>query len=348
VATFNVGLKRDGPGLLLRDILKGEDTQIAAAIGVIAAVDPDILLLTNFDFDLGLVALTAFSDRLADAGASYTHRFALPPNSGLATGLDLNADGKLATPDDAQGYGKFAGYGAMALLSRYPIDVAQVQDFSQFLWRDMPGASLSKIPALAAMPEVLEIQRLSSKGHWDVPIILPDGTALHLLAFHASTPAFGGSNGRNTWRNRDEVSFWKYYLNGQHHSTAPVDNFVILGDANLDPNDGQGQRRAISDLIAHPLVQDPKPTSAGATQAALLQGGVNALHTGNPALDTADWRDTKGPGNLRVDYVLPSMDLQVLDAGVFWPATDDRHYDLVSKRDPKTSWHGLVWVDLAQ
>ena len=346
MATFNVGLKRDGPGLLLRDILKDGDPQITAAINVIAAVGPDVLLLTNFDFDLNLVALTAFTDVLTNAGTSYSHLFALPPNSGLATGLDLNADGRLATPDDAQGYGKFAGYGGMALLSRHPISVEQVQDFSQLLWRDVPGSSLPKVSAVAGMPDILDVQRLSSKGHWDVPIVLPDGTTLRLLAFHASTPAFGGANDRNIWRNRDEVSFWQKYLDGQISGTAPNNHFVIVGDANLDPNDGQGIRSTISDLINHPLIQDPKPTSAGAVQAAVVQRGVNRSHSGKPALDTADWRDTNGPGNLRVDYVLPSTDFHVLDAGVFWPASDDPNFGMLSDRDPKSSWHGLVWVDL--
>jgi len=348
VATFNAGLKRDGPGLLLRDILKGEDAQIQAAIDLIATVDPDILLITNFDFDLNLIALTAFTTSLADAGTSYPHRFALPPNSGLATGLDLNADGKFATPDDAQGYGKFAGYGGMALLSRYPIDVAQVQDFSHLLWGDLPGSSFSKVSDVSDSAKIRGVQRLSSKGHWDVPVILPDGTALRLLAFHASTPAFGGSGKRNVWRNRDEVTFWQQYLDGQLPGAAPVDRFVIVGDANLDPKDGQGMNHTISDLILHPMVRDPRPTSAGAVEAATDQGGVNPTHDGDPALDTADWSDTNGPGNLRVDYVLPSIDLRVLDAGVFWPASDDPNFDILSNRDPGTSWHGLVWVDLEQ
>lgn len=348
MATFNVGLKRDGPGLLLRDILKGEDAQIQAAIAVIAAADPDILLITNFDFDLSLVALTAFATGLDESGAPYPYKFSLPPNSGLATGLDLNADGKFATPDDAQGYGKFAGSGGMALLSRYPIDVDGVQDFTHLLWGDMPGSSFSKVSGVSNSGKIRRVQRLSSKGHWDVPVVLPNGTVLHLLAFHASTPAFGGSGRRNVWRNRDEVAFWQHYLDGQLSETAPVDRFVIVGDANLDPNDGQGMNHIISDLIRHPLVQDPKPSSRGAVEAAAVQGGVNRTHNGNPALDTADWRDSNGPGNLRVDYVLPSIDLRVLDAGVFWPASDDPGFDVLSKRDPRASWHGLVWVDLAR
>ena len=53
IATFAAPLSRDGPGLLLRDILKGQDAQIAAIVGVIDQTAPDILVLTDFDFDAG-------------------------------------------------------------------------------------------------------------------------------------------------------------------------------------------------------------------------------------------------------------------------------------------------------
>ena len=80
-------------------------------------------------------------------------------------------------------------------------------------------------------------------------------------------------------------------------------------------------------------------------------GGFYALaanpgHRGDPALDTADWREDGGPGNLRADYVLPSADFRILDAGVFWPAPEDPKAGLLgSERDGATR-HRLVWVDL--
>ena len=57
---------------------------------------------------------------------------------------------------------------------------------------------------------------------------------------------------------------------------------------------------------------------------------------------TGDWWDSKnGSGNLRVDYVLPSNDLKILDAGVFWPVVKDPLYRLI-----KASDHRMVWVDV--
>lgn len=48
-----------------------------------------------------------------------------------------------------------------------------------------------------------------------------------------------------------------------------------------------------------------------------------------------------GPGNLRVDYVLPSIDLDVVGSGVYWPTTDDPHAYLNRASD-----HRLVWIDV--
>jgi Endonuclease/Exonuclease/phosphatase family len=348
IATFNVGLARDGPGLLLRDIGRGDDARIASARDVIATANPDILLLTRFDYDLGLRALAAFADQLRAAGSDYPYLFALAPNSGRATGLDMDHDGRLGGARDAQGYGEYSGQGGMAILSKFPIDTAGARDFSGFLWRDLPGARLPDWPNGDLGEKTNDIQRLSSVGHWDVPVILPDGPPLRLLAFHATTPVFDGPEDRNGLRNADEIAFWQRYLDGALPWAAPQTRFVVLGDANLDARDGDGRRAAIRDLLADVRLQDPRPASAGAVEAALQQGGANLRQSGDAALDTADFRDVGGPGNLRVDYVLPSADLTVLDAGVFWPATGAPGRSALGRRDPKASWHALVWVDLGR
>lgn len=306
---------------------------------MIAAVDPDIILLTRFDFDLDLMALTQFASLLSQAGSSYPFRFSSPPNSGVASGLDLDGDGRLGEPEDAVGYGEFSGQGGMALLSKFPIQTDAARDFSPLLWSDMPDGSGKNFPN----------QRLSSVAHWKVPIRIPDwGTPLELLAYHAGTPAFDGPTRRNSQRNEAENQFWQYYLDGHLPVQPPKGSFVILGDSNLDPADGLGQRQIMQALLADPRVQDPRPTSQGAVEAAHQQAGANQDHRGDPALDTADFKDVGGPGNLRVDYVLPSADLSILDAGVFWPASEEPEANILDARDLSKSWHGLVWVDIAR
>ncbi len=87
--------------------------------------------------------------------------------------------------------------------------------------------------------------------------------------------------------------------------------------------------------------------SKGGAEAARLQGGVNAGQRGDPALDTADWDDgADGPGNLRVDYILPSRDLRVLRSGVFWPAETDPARGILGVDGNEASRHRMVWADL--
>ncbi len=311
IATYAAPLSRDGPGLLLRDILKAEDSQIAASQAVIAHIAPDVLVLTDFDYDLDGVALNAFADTFDDL---YPHRFALRPNTGLATGLDLDRNGRLGEPRDAIGYGRFAGDGGMAILSRFALGDAT--DLSDLLWRDLPAATL---PEGFYPPEVLEVQRLSTSGHWIVRIDLPDGP-LSLMTFAATPPVFDGPEDRNGLRNRDELRLWQVVLDGGF-GPAP-DSFVIAGNANLDPVDGDGFSDAMAVFLADLRLQDPLP-----------------------GLDTADWPEEGGPGNLRVSYVLPSADWRVADAGIYWPAPGT---ELLGSDGLAAGPHHLVWVDISR
>ena len=329
--------------MLLRDILSGEDPQVAAAAQVIAHVGPDILLLTGFDFDAGGAALGAFADKIGTAGQDYPHLVALRPNTGRQSGIDLDGDGRLGEPEDMQSYGAFAGQWGMALLSRYPVDSDGILDFSAFLWDDLPGAILPD--SMGA--EIRAVQRLSTIGHWDVPVLLPGGRTVRLLAFHASPPVFDGPEDRNGRRNHDEAAFWLRYLDGSLGLPGPKGPFVLLGDANLDTADGDGRPGALDKLISHPALQDPRPASAGGPEDARREGGANRAHRGDSALDTANWRDDgAGPGNLRVDYVLPSRHWEVTGSGVFWPRQDDPLREMIGRDGNRASRHRLVWVDL--
>ena len=326
----------------MRDILKGDDPAIQAVIETVAEIDPDVLLLTGIDWDYGLAGLTALATRFDDNGTPYPHLFAAQPNSGLMTTLDLDGDGRTGGPGDAQGYGKFTGAGGMALLSRLPLDREKIRDFSEMLWMDLPDATL---PEIDGQPfptiEALKIQRLSSTAHWDIPVILPNGR-LHILAFAAGPPVFDGPEDRNGLRNHDEVALWTRYLDGRL-SQPPKDPVILMGNCNLDPLDGEGLHQAIIDLLAHPRLQDPEPRSEGGRLAA-TQGGANERHKGDPSLDTVDWRDDPGPGNLRVSYVLPDRALRVTDAGVFWPEPNAANINLITAKDAPR--HRMVWIDL--
>ncbi|MEV8467940.1 endonuclease/exonuclease/phosphatase family protein [Fluviibacterium sp. DFM31] len=334
VAIYTAELDRDGPGLLLRDIRK-DDAQVLAVARVIAAADPDVILLTRFDWDLEGRALAAFAGVLAQSGASYPHRFAPRPNTGWLSGADLNGDGRLRLPEDGQGWGRFSGHNGMAILSKWPIRTDASRDFSGLLWADLPGAQLpvtfKGTPVLS--PEAQATQRLSTTGHWAVPVDTPDGPVT-LLVWHATPPVFDGPEDRNGLRNRDEARFWPLLIEGRIDGEPPPDTpFVLLGNANLDPQAGDGRRAAMAELLAHPALQDPRPTSAG--------GAAEGRAT-----DTVAWDQAGEPGNMRVDYVLPQAGLEVSGAGVLWPAPGDPARDLLGHDGRGASRHRLVWVDL--
>lgn len=326
IATYKTDLGRNGPGLLLRDILSGKDNQVSALVTTLASLNADVLVLTDFDYDYELVALSALADRLEKAGRKYPYRFAKRPNSGMPTGLDLDGDGRLGGPADAQGFGAFAGQGGMAVLSRLPIDESRFRDFSDFLWRDLPGNLIGNSLSEAA----IAIQRLSSTSHWDVPILLPDGDSLHLLIWHATPPVFDGPEDRNGRRNHDETVFWQRLLDGDLPMPAPPAPFILLGDANLDPADGDGRADAIDALLSEPQLQDPAPKGS--------HGRKEPAHKGDPALDTALF----SLGGLRLDYILPSSDLQVTGSGILWPPETDPMSATVNA----ASRHRPVWIDL--
>lgn len=325
IATWNVGLNRNGPGLLVKALDEGKDPQLAAVTRVLVALQADVILLTAVDYDRGGVALGLIADQLAKAGLDYPHRFAFRPNTGMQTGLDVDANGRLGDAWDAQGFGLFSGNGGMAILSRLPIDAAAARDFSGFLWRDLPQG-LGQDP-----PELAQVQRLATTGFWDVPVQTASGP-LHLLAWHATPPVFDGPEDRNGRRNHDEAAFWRLFLDGALPMAPPEAPFVVLGDGNLDPADGDGLREGMAALLAHPALQDVRPGGS--------HGRTEPGHSGDPALDTALYEKL---GGLRLDYVLPSARLTVQGAGVLWPpAGDVLMPDLAA-----ASRHFPVWVDIA-
>lgn len=366
-ATFNASLNRSTAGALVADLSAPGNDQADAVAEIIQRAAPDVLLINEFDYDAEGTALQLFHDNYlavphGDADPiEYPYRYTAPVNTGVPSGFDLNDDGTVGGGDDAWGFGLFPGQYGMAVYSKHPIDEQAIRTFRNFRWADMPGALLPDDPATAAPGDFYsdeELARfpLSSKSHWDVPIRVSKNKTVHFLVSHPTPPTFDGPEDRNGTRNHDEIRFWADYITGGRTADYIVDDtgdrgglrggslFVIAGDQNADPNDGDSTAGAIEQLLGHPRVNTkPVPTSGGAAEASALQGGVNLSHLGDAAHDTADFSEP--PGNLRVDYVLPSRQIRVVDAGVFWPTSDDPLSRLTGTYPFPSSDHRLVWVD---
>lgn len=359
IATYNLALTDDQPGAVL-ERLRGEDAQARKLAAVLQTVRPDIVLLNELDRDEAGEAARLFRERYLGVSQSglapldYPYAFHAPVNTGEPSGLDLDQNGQLGDPGDAWGFGRHPGQYGMLVLSRYPIDVEAARTFQHLRWADLPGALQPRLPGADAPwypAEVWAQLRLSSKSHWDLPIDTPLGR-IHLLAAHPTPPAFDGPEGRNKVRNHDELKLWRDYLDGAdwmvddqgRRGPLPADaRFVIAGDLNADPVEGDSLPGAIQGLLQHPRVQaEPAPRSDGSFEASLTfqpGNGAELAQRGDPHTETAQFSPRSG--TMRVDYVLPSNGFKVLDAGVFWPKRGAPGSDWVTASD-----HRLVWVDL--
>lgn len=367
-ATFNASLNRNFAGQLVAHLSTPNNVQAKTIAEIIQRTRPDVVLINEFDFVENGVAAELFQDNylsVSQNGAEpieYGYYFVAPSNTGIPSGFDLNNNGVVSGPDDAFGFGFFPGQFGMAVYSRFPIDYDNVRTFQNFLWKDMPGARLPDNPATPEpadwySPAELEVFRLSSKSHWDVPIQIGN-KVVHFLVSHPTPPVFDGPEDRNGTRNFDEIRLWADYIlpsrsgyiyddNGSFGGLTPGAMFVIAGDQNSDPLDGDSIPGSIQQLLEHPLVNTRvTPTSEGAAQQALLQGGANLNHRSDPVFDTADFADG-APGNLRADYVLPMKNLQIVAAEVFWPLNTDPFFPLVGTFPFPSSDHRLVWIDVS-
>jgi hypothetical protein len=356
VAVFNASLVRAAEGQLGGDLEGGGDPQARKVAAILQRVRPDVLLLLEVDRDPEALAslereYLAVPQAGGGEGLAYAHRFVPSTNTGVPSGLDLDRDGRTNGPGDALGYGAFPGQYGMVVLSRYPIDVDGIRCFGDLRWRDVWGARLPDDPDTIPAADwyscaALQLLPLSSKNHCVVPVRVGE-RSLHLLASHPVPPVFDGAEDRNGLRNHDETRLWAQLLDGGQGLPVvlePEARFVIAGDLNADPHDGDSTGDPIGRwLLSHPRVAaSPVPSSRGAEAAGVRDGGANTTHAGPARHDTADFPDADGgPGNLRTDYVLPSKTLEVVDAGVFWPAPGEPGAELVGCSD-----HRLVWIDV--
>ena len=285
--------------------------------------------------------------------------FMAPTNTGVPSGFDLDKSGEVVTTypappganergeagrqtdrgrafgGDCWGFGTFPGQYAMALLvdERLEIVEERVRTFQLLPWRAMPGALLppgANGEGSYFTDEEIEFVRLSSKSHWDVPVRLPNGTVVHFLCSHPTPPGFDGDEDRNGRRNHDEIRFWRDYIDGaswivddqgRAGGLGPDELFVILGDQNADPIDGDGRGNPIGKLLlsSRKLAKDAEPRGEPVE--------------GLKETATARWK-------LRVDYVLPSARIDVVRSGV-WRTRP------VLWEEGFPSDHYPVWMDVS-
>jgi 3-phytase len=358
-ATFNTSLFRNNAGELTAELEEGKSDQARKIAAIVQRCRPDILLVNELDYaadgkNAQLLNEKYFAaEQEGSQALHYPYVYSAPVNTGVPSDMDLDGDGKVAGPADCFGYGTHPGQYGLAVYSQFPIQTDAIRTFQKFLWKDLPNAAIptKKKDEPYYPANAWDRFRLSSKSHWDVPIDVK-GKSIHFLVSHPTPPVFDGPEDRNGRRNHDEIRFFADYVDPQRSTYHRDDlgktgglpagsHFVVAGDLNADPVDGQSYDRAVLLLLNHPLIaSEPAPKSDGGVEAARITGGANARHQGDPSTDTGDFADTE-VGNLRCDYCLPSRSLQVRAAGVFWPLTSEPEAGWITASD-----HRLVWIDV--
>ena len=337
----------------------GQNEQLIAAAEIIKEINPDILVINEIDHDIEALAsgadLSLNLQRFQNAylrSNSYKYMYVSPCNTGFLAGKDFDNNGKVATEEDLGsrdhggdcfGYGAYPGQYSMAILSRIPIETERARTFQKFLWKDLPD---HKIPTEWYSEDEIDIFRLSSKSHWDVPVRVGDNL-IHLLVSHPTPPVFDGDEDRNGRRNYDELKMWVHYIEGDsvlvddagiRGGLAADEKFLILGDLNASPTGDTlwTGKRSIDQLLGHPLVIDC---------ADLLRsdGALNNRPVGPPKY-VENWTTGRGKWGMRIDHIIPSVNLEPLRGGVHWP--DAASDSVGAARVQKASDHRLIWMDI--
>jgi 3-phytase len=346
----------DGSGI-------GKNEQLVAAAEIIHKIRPDVLVINEIDHDIDALQagqditlnVRRFNDAYLNQGEEpldYRYVYAAPCNTGFLAGKDFDNNGMVATDKDRGsrdhggdcfGYGAYPGQYSMAILSRFPLETEKTRTFQNFLWKDLPD---NLLPNEWYSDDEIDIFRLSSKSHWDIPVRIGK-KSIHMLMSHPTPPVFDGPEDRNGRRNYDEIRMWVHYINndsvmvddsGIRGGLAENDGFIIAGDLNAAPQGDKLEtgQRAIDQLLQHALIRD-------CGDLLVSEGALNGQEPGPPKYierRTSGW-DGRG---LRIDHLLPSKDLEVVDGGVYWPdATIDTQGAATAK---KASDHRLIWLDI--
>ncbi|GAB6260090.1 endonuclease/exonuclease/phosphatase family protein [Photobacterium sp. R1] len=359
IAVLNAAMSDPEPGRMRQTLAEPGDARISRLAAMIQRIQPDVLLLCEFDHpgeggdDGSLEDFCRYylaEPQHGQVPVDYPYRYCPPSNTGLLCQVDLDGDGALTLPQDGQGFGFHHGHFGFVVLSRYPLIEAELRSWQTFLWQHMPENLMPDEYYSAAAMNAL---RLSSKNHLLLPVQIGQ-QRFQLLCAHPTPPVFDGPERRNARRNHDELRLLtdiignESYLaddQGRRGGLSADEPFVLLGDLNADLHDGEGMALALHHLLYHPRIH--RAVSEGKLTPKSLGGRFFRpwkLRRGR----SSEWTHL---GGLRLDYVLPSTDFSVMNSGVFWPDKKDPLLKLVAGEDGReraeiSSDHRLVWVDV--
>lgn len=344
-------------------LLDNNDGQANAAAEILARFDADILEINEIQYDIagvpnrglpgaaGSPAPGDFADdaqngqRLADRihaadnSVTYTDTLMLLGNSGFY----FEGDDMDVWSYTLRGWGEWEGRFATAVLSKYPILRDQVRVIADFEWENLPDNKIAQMHEENGMTLPPHFP-LFEKSLNIVPIDV-DGVTLYLVLLHptASPASFDPIN---PYRNFDELRALDLFLRGELPGVEPLPEgalFVVSGDLNADPNDGDGIEGAVDAVVNNPSLIKSYPRGAGSrgyyAQFNTFLGGC-----GNDDGETVSDPTTRF--QMQLDYQLPSVTLGApLRHEMFFPdyQTEREDFDLACYG----SDHRFLWMDVA-
>ncbi|MBI2894546.1 MAG: endonuclease/exonuclease/phosphatase family protein [Deltaproteobacteria bacterium] len=341
-------------------LLNEDDRQVRAAAEILSRFAPDILSINELQFDLegvpeaGLPGAPAGTlpgsacegknaRRLADR-LEALHPELRYPYTVVAlgnSGLPFEATGELPPELLQRGFGEFPGRFNVALVSRFPILHDQVRVIHDFPWRQLPGNRLAQVEEETGIV-VPDDFPLFEKALVIVPVDV-DGVTLHVILVH---PVSSGFNDMNPHRNHDELRGVSLFLDGALPGVEPLPagaRFVIVGDLNADPEDGEGIAGAVAQLYEHPLVVAHFASGEGGT--AGMHPERNSFLSGCGKGDGTIVQNPASRLQLQLDYVLPSVTIGApVASGLFFPSHVESWDDYVLACT--ASDHRFVWADV--
>lgn len=349
-------IKELGTAKLLED---AHSPQLQAMAEILARFQPDFLSVNELQFDIenvpdqGLPGAPAgtlpgnacegrngrrLADRLHELQPTleYDYTVVAMGNSGVPfVTTEEVSDEFHVRPDE------YLGRYSLGLLSRYPILHDQVRVLHDLAWSALPGNRIDRIREELGI-EVPEGYWLFEKAIVVVPIDV-QGITLYVVLLHPMTSGFSDMNPH---RNHDELRALTLWLSGELDAPGweplPEDaRFILVGDFNIDPEDGAGDPDSIAQVLANPRVVAYFPESAGGTKG--TNPRRNSFLSGCGNADGHLPTNVKSKLQLQLDYMLPSATIgQPVASEIFFPPYPSADWTLACR----ASDHRFVYEDL--
>ena len=206
-ATFNASLNRFNAGDLAAELSAPGSAQPDVIAEIIQRVRPDVLLINEFDYDAGNVALDGFQTNYLSvahgtaAPIVYPYRYTAPSNTGIPSGLRPRQQRRRRrlVPNDAYGFGFFPGQFGMAVYSMYPIDFADDPDVPELPVEGHAGSAAARRSADPAPPTGTHPPSSTSSGcrrrATGTCRSRSASETVHFLVSHPTPPVFDGARG---------------------------------------------------------------------------------------------------------------------------------------------------------